>query len=267
MIIQPRHTIVTVGPPGAIGRSWNQELYIKGSVERTAAGTPNKAKIELYNLNSVSLAYLEKPGQVLHVQVGAPQPSTIFYGELRKRGIKTSIKHPNQVTTLEATDGQRIMQEGYFSGSYPAGTTVTQIRTDALAANAVALGYACPLPERVYQGAVAFADTLPNVLDELYAGQPVSWSIQGGRFELLHDDLPRPGNALVISAQTCMIGSPERTDKGVKVKISQLGVARPGQPIAIQSRLVSGTYRVTKAVANWDTELQWEDDLIATVIK
>jgi len=266
-IIEPRYTTVTVGPSGGVGRSWTQDFYINCEVERSGASTPNKAKVELYNLTMESIAYLETPGQVLHVQVGQGSPNTIFYGELRSKGISSQLKQPNRITTLEATDGQAIMQSGYFAGSYPAGTTRSQILVDVLAAGAIPRGYVHPLAERTYQASTAYAAPIWAVLDELYSGEPATWSIQGGKFQLTHDDIARPGNALVISAATGMIGSPERTDRGIKVATSQLGVASPGSLISVQSTLITGSYKVTKATARWDTELKWEDELVAMVIK
>lgn len=266
-VIQPRIVQVSIGPPGAQGRMWDEQMYIKGEVKRTVGRTPNKATIEIYNLAPASLLFLEQPGMTMQVAVGQGVPSTLFFGDLDKAGVRTKVSHPNQVTTIKATDGKRAMLDGYFDASYPAGTTRTQIRTDVLAANAVPLGYVAPLPERVYQAAVAFGGTMADVLDELYAGEAAGWSLQAGTFTLLLDDVPGPGNALTVSASTGMIGSPERTDKGVKVSTSQLGAVAPGNPFTITSRMVNGSYKAGAVTDKFDTELEWQADLVGTVIK
>lgn len=266
-VILPRIVQVSVGLAGAVGRQWDQRMYIKGEIKRSSGSTPNKAKIEIYNLAPASLVLLEQPKLVMQVAVGEGVPGTIFYGEIDKSGVRTKISHPNQITTIKATDGRRTMQEAYFAGSYPAGTTRTQIRTDALAANAVPLGYVAPLPERVYQAPVAFGGRLQDVLDELYLGEPAGWSLQAGAFTLLLDDVPGPGNALIVSAATGMIGSPERTDKGAKVSTSQIGAIAPGRPFVIASRVVNGQYKATSVTDKFDTELEWQSNLVGTVIK
>ena len=260
-VIEPRVVQVAVGPPGAEGRLWDQSLYISGTVERTSGSTPNKAKIQIYNLAPASLAYLEKPGHVMQVRVGETVPTSIFYGELRASGIKTALKHPDLVTSLEATDGRSIMQSGWFTGSYPANTTRSQILTDVLAQNGIARGYVAPLAERTYQAPTMWADRVDAVLDELYLGELAEWSLQGGRFYLLLDDTPAPGNAPVISAKTGMIGSPERTDKGVKVDFGQVGAVVPCGPFSLVSRLVSGSYKAIKITTEFDTELKWQDKI------
>lgn len=265
MTVLPPHIVqVAVGPAGGVGREWDQRFYIKGKVRRSVGSTPNKASVDIYNLSPASLQFLETPGMVLQVRAGITIAGTIFYGDVPKSGVKTKIVHPNQVTTITAKDGKRVFQEAYFAASYPAGTTRTQILTDALAANAVPRGFVGALPERVYQASVAFADPLHDVLDELYEGEPAEWSLQGGAFTLLPDALPTPGNAVVISAKTGMIGSPERTDKGVKVTTSQMGAVGPGKPFLIQSRLINGDYKAGIVEDEFDTELLWQSKLTGT---
>ena len=261
-VILPRVVQLNVGPPGGVGRSWS-ELYIKFEVERTGSRTANKCKVEVYNLSPASLVFLEQPGHVVQLLAGEGVPTTLFYGELRKGGVETEVKHPNQVTTIKATDGQRILQSGIFSGSYPAGSTRSQILTDVLAAGVIARGYIAPLPERTYQAPVAFSAPTPDVLDELFAGELATWSLQSERFTLLADGQAAPGNAPIISAATGMIGSPKRKDKGVKVSTSQMGAVAPGGGFVIASRLLNGQYRASKVLDKGDTEGQgWQSDLV-----
>lgn len=266
-VIAPRILQVSVGPPGTPGRMWDQSLYIHAKIERTASSTPNKATVELYNLAPLSISYLERPGHVLQVRAGETIPGTLFFGELRASGIKTAVKHPNQVTTLKATDGKRIMQTGHFSGSYPAGTTRSQIVADVLAQNAIARGYVGPLPERVYHAPIMLSAPVDAVLDELYTGEPASWAIHSGRFVLLLDAEAMPGNAPIVSAETGMMGSPERSDKGVKVKTGAVGTVQPGGPFVLNSRLSKGTFKAIKVSTDIDTELKWEDTIMGKALK
>lgn len=266
-VIQPHPLRVNVGLPGTTGKSWDSSFYIKAHVERVIGSTPNKAKVEIYNLSPVSLKYLEMPGQVLQVLAGSPVAGVIFYGEIPKTGVKTEIKHPNQVTTISATDGKTALHSGYFMASYPSGTTRSQIVTDLLAANALPRGYMCPLSERVYRAPVAFSAPIEHVLDELYSGEPVVWSLQSNTFVLIHDDLPMPGSAVVVSSKTGMIGSPQISDKGCSVKFLQVGAISPGGLFQIQSRLKTGSYKATKVVTDVDSELLWEDTITGLELK
>jgi len=266
-MIAPRIVQIDVGLAGATGRTWDRSLYIKGDVKRTAGRTPNTAKIELYNLSPASLQFLETPLLKMQVRIGTTIPNVIFFGGITKGGVRTKVAHPNQITTIDAADGGTILQSAYFAGSYPAGTSRTQILADALAANGVGRGHVAALPERVYQAATAYAAPLPDVLDELYAGEPVEWSLQSRVFTLLHDDLPVPGNALIVSTATGMIGSPDRADKGVKVSTDQCGVVAPGGPFQVASRLINGNHKATSVHDVFDTELQWQANLIGTALK
>jgi hypothetical protein len=63
-----------------------------------------------------------------------------------------------------------------------------------------------------------------------------------------------------------MIGSPERTDKGVKVSTSQLGFVKPGGGFVVESELLDGQYRCTKVNDKADTELEWQSDLVGVPV-
>lgn len=267
-VIQPRVVQVAVGPPGGTALEWSQ-LYISFTVEESTGRTPNKAKVDIYNLSTHSLQWLEQPGQVMQVFAGdSTTPPEIFQGDLNRGKVVTKRAPPNYITTLEAQDGKRVMQGGYFEGSYPAGTTRTKIRVDVLAANGIATGHVGTLPERVYEAPPSFSAPMREVLDELYAGELAQWSIQRGVFQLVALGQPLPGNAPVISSGTGMIGSPDRTDKGVKVSIRGMAPGTfPGGAFVISSRVWGGQARITKLTRKGDSYgKQWQTDLVGVPI-
>lgn len=260
----PRLVRVAVGPiVGGVAREWTEKLYITFAVEKTTGKTPNKAKVEIYNLNAASKQWLEQPEQNMQVLAGVGVPSMLFFGELLKGKVNTERKAGDWITTLEAQDGKRILQTGWFTGGYPAGATRSQILTDALAANAVRRGYMVPLPERVYESAPSYSAPLESVLDELYAGENATWSIQGGLFQLVGLGQQIPGPAPVISSATGMIGDPKRSDKGVEVSAILRPELEPGGGFVVQSKTWSGSARITKIGQHGDTDGQkWQSDLV-----
>ncbi len=122
-------------------------------------------------------------------------------------------------------------------------------------------GYVASLLERTYQAGFYVNAYTRDALNELFTGEDAVWSIQDGAFHLVATGQLAPGNVPVISAQTGMIGSPERTDKGIKVTTKLDAMIRPGGGIQVNSRLMSGLYRVTKVAhegeklgPTWQTE-------------
>jgi len=255
-----------VGPAGAPGIMWS-DLYIKFSVEKSKGKNPNKAKVELYNLSPASLQLLEMPNLVLRLFAGESVPSLLFQGDIGKRGIKTVITAPDQVTTIECGDARKATREASFTRSYPAGTPHTLILADlsaTLALQGVVVGYVDPTLEPVtYAGGVTFCGKARTALDQLASDLGGEWSIQDGVLNLVSSGSPLPGAAVVISSLSGMRGSPERTNKGISVTTKLCPQIGCGKIVSVVSKLVTGFYRVTKVShegdsrgMSWDTKLE-----------
>lgn len=255
---------VSAGPAGGVGLTW-LDLYIKANVELTAGRSPNKAKVEIYNLSSGSLEFLNTPNLVLQVRAGTDRLDQIFYGDLSRKSVETKVSEPNQITILNAADGQRIFRDRFFSASYPAGATRSQILTDLLAQAAIARGYVSPaLLEITYPSSWAFAGLVRDALDQLYP--EAKWSLQRNT---LHIVLPgeTPINTVMVTPQTGLLGSPEKTDKGMKCKLVFDAQVVPGMGLSLTSRLLSGLYRITKVTHDIDTEMQaWETSAVGVKV-
>jgi len=264
MVAAQRIVQVRVGPPAGPGRLWdNSTVYAEFEVEKVGGRTPNKAKVSLYNLAPGSLQALEQPGQVMQLLAGKTTASSLFYGDIASGQIKTRVQAPDQVTEISAADGQRIFRDAFFSASYPGGTARSVILTDVLAAGNLVRGFIDPaIPDRVYATETAFCAPVRDILTELYAPDGAIWSIQENRLTVLALGGSLPGNAALISAATGMIGSPERTDKGISVSYILVPEIGPGSLIQLRSRTVTGNFRVSKIVHtgnSWGTV--WESKI------
>lgn len=259
-----RNIRVIVGPEsGGVAREWSK-VFVDFAVSKVLGKAPNTATINLYNLGQESLTWLESPGHMVQLLAGAEVPGMVFYGEINaKRGVETKRQGADIVTTIKAQDGKRVIQSGYFTGSYPPGVTRTQILTDALAAEGIASGYMHPLPERTYEAGASFSAPLHKVLDELYAGEIATWSVQNKVFQLVALGAPVAGTAPIISESTGMIGAPERTIKGVKVSTLLDGTLEPGGGFVVSAAKWSGSAKITKLDHRGDTDgRQWQTDLV-----
>jgi hypothetical protein len=267
MPILPRIVQVMVGPAGLPGLMWS-EVYIKFSVEKSKGKTPNKAKVELYNLAPSSLAFLEAPSLVLRLFAGESVPSLLFQGDIGKRQIKTAWNAPDQVTTIECGDARKATREASFNRSYPAGTPHTLILTDlcaTLALQGVVVGYVDPaLVPVTYAGGFYACGKARNSLSQLCDDLGAEWSIQDGILNIVAEGSPLPGAAVVISALSGMRGSPERTDKGISVATKLCPQIGCGRIVSVVSKVVTGFYRVTKASHEGDSRgMSWETKLEA----
>jgi hypothetical protein len=271
MTIPQRIARLTIGPPGQPGLTWgpptnaaDRPLYWEAEIEKTAASVPSKAKVEIYNLSPNSLKSLEGAGLVMQVVAGEGTPGELCYADIPRGGVKTRREGSDQITTIEAAEGQRIYREATISASYPPATTRTQILTDVVSAARLTRGHIDPtLPEVTYPAGMTAFGSVRDVLSSLYAPSEARWWLDGRTLHILAPDSALPGNAPVIASDTGMHGSPTRTDKGgIEVTCNLLPAITAGRPFVVRSRFASGSYRATKVqhkINSWG--MTWETRL------
>jgi hypothetical protein len=261
MTIQPRIVRVAVGLPGGAGRQWS-DLYIEAEIEKTNARDPSKAEVRLHNLSLDSLLWLENPGQQIQILAGEGVPSQVFLGDLDTKSVKTMISGVDQTTTINGQDGLRKIRNTTFSRSYPPATSSSLILADIIAAMGIPIGYQPPsLPVIVYQNGWAFAGRIKHALTQVLSSLAAFWFVRDGTLIIMFGGAT-PGNAVLVSAATGMLGSPERTDKGLSVKLLLNPSVSPGGLLTVQSYYVSGSYRATKVIHRLDSRGQvWETEV------
>lgn len=236
---------VRVGPAGGEGREWTAPLYIEADIERTIGRHPNKATIKLYNLSDESVRWCEQSGQVCQVLAGEELASQAFYGDITARNVITTWAGPTRVTTIRAADGRRVFRDQQFSASYPPATSRDQVLNDLIQAATVPLGFRAELDLVLYANGWAWAGRWRDAMTEILKPD-AAWDIQDGALRIMRVGELEPGNALVINASTGMIGSPQRTNKGINLETKLVPALRPGVPIRVESREITGEYLVTK---------------------
>lgn len=258
--LPPRLVEVRVGPPGGAGKSWKDPLFIEFEVPRTSGRAPSKSKAKLHMLGPDSLQWLDQPGMLLYILAGEGVSQQLFAGDIASNGVKTKKTGPNWVTTIDAADGRRKYRDTIFSKSYPPGITLDVILADLITALGIPLAYKSSLlPPVTFAGGWAFSGRARDALSELLDPIGASWSIQNGSLQILAALEPAPGNAILISPNTGMHGSPERSDKGVVVTTTLTPAMAPGLPFTLQSIFVTGSYKATTVLHKGNSRgLEWK---------
>jgi len=263
--IKNRIVEIRIGLAGQKGMAWRDPLFVEFHVEKTTGRSPNKAEVKLYNLSPNSLRQIEQPDQILQILAGQEIPSQIFYGDIPRRGVEHKPTGTDLVTTIKAADGRRIFRDSTFSGSYPPGISRDAILKDIISSGNIPISYQTDLPSKSYPSGWAYAGTWRDALTEILDSD-ASWSIQHGALQILKIN-EAPGNALLITSNTGMIGSPNRTDKGVNVKTLLTPALRSGGPIKIESQFLTGDYKITKLVHEGNSRgLIWESQIVGRPI-
>ena len=257
---------IRVGPSGSPGRSWKNPAYIEFEIERTAGRSPNKATARIYNLSDQSRQWLEQSDQQLQILAGERIPGQLFFGDIARRGVTTKIQNENTIHEIKAADGRRRWRDSIFSKAYPPNIARSTILRDVLAASGLPSGYIAELPPRQYPNGYAITEWVRDVLDDLLIPD-AEWSIQDGAIQITLIGQKLPGNTVVIKASTGMIGSPERTDKGINVKTILTREIIPSKGVRVESRVFTGDLRVTKVNHRGNSEgQQWETQVVGVPI-
>jgi hypothetical protein len=252
-----------VGPPGATNAKHFKDLYIRFTVKRTDTRKPNTADISILNLGPDSREYLKTPGLAAVLLAGDDYPAQLFAGDIGKRGISHVRDGATITTTIKAGDGRRIWRDSWFSKSYPPGTNRDLIFNDLVAELGAPLGSKGSLPPYTFAGPVAFNAPARDALTEVLAVDLSSWNLIDGAIYYFAFGATLPGNAIVLSTDTGLMGSPTITDKGVNCKVRLKPEIRERSLIQLRSKEITSPFRVATCnhigdtyARSWETAIQ-----------
>ncbi len=259
-----------------------EDLHVQFKVKKTLKKEPNTCEISIYNLSEASRAGMQRKHAKVILEAGYTDTmSQIFSGDARV--IDHIHDGSNWITKAQCGDGERAFQYARITESFRPGSTVHQVARRLIAALGLpgvdalkAIGD--NIQEQLTQG-YSMIGPASRELDKLLKGRGLEWSIQDGQLQVIKkgDVTLRP--AIVLSADTGMIGSPshgtpgpDKKDKSNLLKVKSLiqpGI-KPGGRIRIESetRDINGDYRVETVSHSGDTHGgDWFSEAEATPVK
>lgn len=196
-------------------------LRMTFEVKKTDTETPNSAVIKVWNLSENSLQRAQKEFDRVILQAGyTGNMGLIYSGNI----IGTRVLRENGVNTiLELTcgDGDEAYLCTVINKTLAAGAKPGDVLEEAqkgFGEFGVTKGDAPvfegqPLP----RGKVMFGAARKYMRDTCRTND-CSWSIQDGTLSICPREKYLPGEAVVLTAKTGLIGQPQQTNEGVKVK-------------------------------------------------
>jgi len=184
-------------------------LHIAFSIQKSDLETQNTGKIEIWNLNKNHIAELEKSNCIVALKAGyGARMSLIFSGFTSF--VSTVADGADRKTTIEVLDSLTAARDAYVSLSYNGTVSWKTIFNDVAAKMGVTVVYAYNVQFTNVSNGYSYVGLAKNVLTKGCECCGLSWNIQNG---VLH--IKRRGDAMsrqgyVISADTGMIGTPER---------------------------------------------------------
>jgi len=237
-----------------IGRDYTG-LRCRFRVEKTSESGANKAKLQIYNLNSDSRTFIE--GEDVSVELSGGYPGAIEIlatGEVVSPGKAISTqKNPDWITTIEFSDGQKALRESTVNLSFAPGTPFQAIITQAIKSLGVSQGPSLFAVSATAIDGFSFSGTAKALLDKLTKRFGLDWSIQNGAVQVAPQGTPVPGIAILISSTTGLIGSIVKREKTIEFKHLINGELAPGKLLTVDTPTVTGAYKIRKVIFDGDS--------------
>lgn len=182
--------------------------------------TPNTVAIRVYNLSDQTAYNIQREYSRVILQAGyeGAEFGVIFDGTLKqiRRGRESAT---DNYLDLLASDGDIPYNFAYVRGSMVAGASQEDVFKE------IAKQAGLPIS---FQPDALTGGTLPRgkVLWGLFRDQmrtvaettKTRWSIQNGTVQVISSTSYMPGEAVVLTAQTGMVGVPQQTQQGIRVR-------------------------------------------------
>lgn len=274
-----------VGPDSGEGLDLSA-LRITFATKKGDAETPNSAEISVYNLADDTAARIRREFTQVHLSAGYEgNTGTIFRGNIRRvrvwreNGVDT-------VLSILAADGDRAYNFATVNATLAAGSRPAdrvRVCQGSMEAKGTKAGYTPdlggqPLP----RGKVMYGMARQYMRDEA-RDTGTDWSIQDGKVQMVSRKGYLPGEAVVLTHETGLVGSPEQTQDGISVRCLLNPRLRVGGRIKINNSSVKtmqtplkmaagqqaarldadGFYRIIKVEFRGDTRgTDWYADMV-----
>ena len=256
-----------------LNKSFENNLKINFSIEKDTTKESNKSKLEIYNLSESSRKAIEVADNEVEIYAGYEDGAvlcfrgTVTYGYTKDSGTEC-------ITSLDLADGTVALRDSYCSLSYAPNTSAKTIIQRCATEMGVPVVYGDDVGElENYKNGFSFIGQAPECLTEVCNALGLSWSIQNNILNIILAGGTATNRGLVFSAQSGLIGLPERivqaeyksnktTPKrkakqkakkeeprkkaGWRIETLLVPSVNPGDMVKVESRIITGWFRVEK---------------------
>ena len=217
------------------------QLRIKFNVKRSDTMTPNMADIRVYNLADETVRKIQKEFTRVVLQAGYEGN----YGVIFQGNIKQLIagRESAQETFLDivAGDGDRAYNFSIVNTTIaPGATSQDQVQAcvQSMQSRGVTAGYLGAFPAtKLPRGKVMYGNSR-DYLRDIASTTEKAWSIQDEKVTFVPKASYLPGERVVLTSKTGMIGTPQQTNEGVNVKCLLNPTIKVGGRIEIDNRSI-----------------------------
>lgn len=229
-------------------------LRVAFEFQKSIDAKPNPGRIRVWNLNRDHMHQI-LTGQYdrARLAVGYSELRTIFAGDIIKPRVKR--EGLDFIIDLECGDGDIDYQTARVATTLKAGATDTQIVAElAKTMTRTSKGAIdVPVTRALPRGKVLVGNTR-DVLSRVATNNGADWSVQDGELIMLPAGKALPGESVLMSQETGMIGAPEATDNGLELACLLNPALRVGGVVTVRSILdyFDGDYKIVNLRSSGD---------------
>lgn len=193
-----------------------ENLRIQFEVVKSVDETPNSGIIKIFNLHPNTIAKIINDDDVLLECGYADSQHLVFTGNIKyvyHYRDKTDI-----ITEIEAGDGDIDYRKAVINETLAAGATYDHLVDKSVKTlTKTKKGHVNVKKHGRLRGKVVSGNTR-DVLRDVSLECGANWSIQDGALHMISVNDVLPGDAIVFTSETGMLGSPEINDKGIAAR-------------------------------------------------
>ena len=238
----------------------------------------NEMDLSLTNLNEISRKFFEDSKYKCDIELQAGYKNffgTIFKGTVeylndRKGDHITGFKKHHSkhndtawITSIKSVDGIKAVRNNIFSISINEKTDphkiinqlVDRMNIDKGAINTKSI-------KKHYEKGYSSIGPTHSLLENITKSQGYNYKIQKNRIDIWKIGTPFSDETILLDIESGLIGSPERTEKGLKLKSLLRYDFEIGRLIELNSRYEKGLYIIKEIIHTGDSHGDnWESDI------
>lgn len=197
------------------------DMHVKFSVKKAQTMTPNTADIRVYNLSAETATRIRTSFTRVILQAGYEgNKGVIFEGNIKQVIIGRESATETFIDII-AGDGDRAYNHAIVNTTLEAGATQQgQVAAAITSMNSrgVSAGYLGEMDgSQLPRGKVMFGNSREYIRNAAQTSKS-SWSIQDMKVVFIENTAYLPGERVVLTSATGMIGTPQQTTEGINVK-------------------------------------------------
>lgn len=218
------------------------EFRVTFRIKRGDTQTPNTLDCRIYNLAPATIAKIKGEFTRVVFQGGYEGNFGILFDGTIKQVREGRANQIDTYIDITAADGDEAYNFSTMALSLAAGSTPEdslQAMIQGMASAGVSQGYTPELPKNGRVRGRVFYGMCRDEMREFAQNHNCTWSIQDGKLTLIPLTAYIAGEVPVISSETGLVGTPEQTQSGIRIRVLLNPSLKIGQKIKLDNASIN----------------------------